>query len=200
MRKGLVFALLLGFNFLFVYGINYANKVMFENDFMIYLNKQEDPTIDNPNDPGNVEEEIVNTNFDGESVEVIGKKIDRLLNKTAMEGMGEYIAKAAIFKSVNPYLIGGIILESTNCKIDCSILLKQCNNVSGYKDSPGCFGGSYKKYKTLEEGISDLVNRISTQFYTKEMQAPLKMFKAYGKDEVWAFKVSKYMEELKRGK
>ena len=200
MRKGLVFALLLGFNFLFVYGINYANKVMFENDFMIYLNKQEVPTIDNPNDPGNVEEEVVNTNFDGESVEVIGKKIDRLLNKTAMEGMGEYIAKAAIFKSVNPYLIGGIILESTNCKIDCSILLKQCNNVSGYKDSPGCFGGSYKKYKTLEEGISDLVNRISTQFYTKEMQAPLKMFKAYGKDEVWAFKVSKYMEELKRGK
>ena len=200
MRKGLVFVILLLFNFAFVYGINYANKVMFENNFMIYLEKQEEQEIDNPENNENNEPEVVNTSFDGESIEVIGKKIDRLLVKTSLEGMGEYIAKASIFKSVNPYLIGGIILESTNCKIDCSVILKQCNNVSGYKDSPGCFGGSYKKYKSLEDGISDLVNRVSKTYHTKEMQAPLKMFKSYGKDEVWAFKVSKYMEELKRGK
>lgn len=200
MRKGLVFAILLLFNFLFIYGINYANKIMFENSFMIYLEKQDEKDIDNPLDPENKNEEVINTSFDGESIEVIGKKIDRILAKTSMEGMGEYIAKESIYKSVNPYLIGGIILESTNCRIDCSVILKQCNNVSGYKDSPGCFGGSYKKYNSLEDGISDLINRVSKTYYTKEMQAPLKMFKSYGKDEIWAFKVSKYMEELKRGK
>lgn len=199
MRKGLVFVFLLMFNFLFVYGINYANKIMFENDFMIYLGKKENNVSPDP-EKENIEEEITNTIFDGESIEIIGQKMNKILVKTELEGLGEFIAKTSIHKSVNPYLIGGIILESTNCKLDCSVLLRQCNNVSGYKDSPGCFGGSYKKYNTKEESITELVNKISKDFYTKEMQAPLKMFKAYGKDEVWAFKVSKYMEELKRGK
>ena len=199
MRKGLVFVFLLIFNFLFVYGINYANKVMFENDFMIYLGKHEDNTSSDPEKENN-EQEIVNTNYDGESIETIGQKMNKIFDKTQLEGLGEFIAKTSINKSVNPYLIGGIILESTNCKYDCSVLLKQCNNVSGYKDSPGCFGGSYKKYNTKEDSITDLVSRISKDFYTKDVQTPLKMFKSYGKDEVWAFKVNRYMDELKKGK
>lgn len=201
MRKGIVFIILLGFNMAFIYGINYTNNIMFNNNFMIYLSDQDEP-LDEPSDtsvpPEPVEE--INTDFEGESFEKIGKKIDKMLVKTTLEGYGEFIAKTAISKSVNPYLIGGIILESTNCKIECTILFNQCNNVSGRKGDPGCFGGTYKKYSSINDSISDLVGSISNDFYSPEMQAPYKMFKKYGRNETWAFKVTKYMEQLKRTK
>ncbi len=38
MRKGFIFLILVAFNFLLLYGINQANILMFNNDFMIYLN------------------------------------------------------------------------------------------------------------------------------------------------------------------
>ena len=202
MRKVLVFILLLGFDFLFVYGVNYTNEIMFKNNFMIYFKgipvvpEEKKETPDDVQD----EEKVVDTSYDGESFEQIGKKIDKVYADTLLEGYGEFIAKTSIAKGVNPYLIGGIILESTSCKIDCSLIFKQCNNVSGMKGEPGCFGGSYKKYNDVGDAITDLVNDISKRFYTKEMQVPAKMYAEYGKNSTWAFKVNKHMENIKRSK
>ena len=201
MRKGFIFIILLAFNFLLIYGINQANVLMFNNNFMIYLNPSDKPVEDTPKEEDPVkEEEPVDTSFNGESIETIGKKIDKYCAKTPLDGYGEYIAKTSIRKSVNPYLISGIILESTNCKNDCSIIFKECNNTSGMKGSPGCFGGAYKVYKKLEDSISDLVNTISHDFYTPEMQSPYKMYKDYGKNSSWAFKVTNFMDVIKRTK
>ena len=108
--------------------------------------------------------------------------------------------KNAIIKGVNPYLISGIILENSNCKVECSVIFKECNNTSGMRGSPGCFGGAYKSYNKLEDSISDLVNLISKDFYTIEMQAPYKMYKEYGKSSSWALKVSNFMDAIKRTK
>lgn len=199
MRKGIVFVILLGFNFLFIYGINYANEIMFKNGFMIYLTVHDN--VENFEDSQDETVEVIEkTTFNGESIETIGKKIERLFKKTELEGMGEYISRTSIRKGVNPYLIGGIILESTNCRRDCSVILKQCNNVSETKGEPGCFGGTYKKYNSLEDSINDLVNDISKRYETSESQVPNKMFKSYGKNSTWAFKVSKYIDEFKKGK
>ena len=200
MRKGFIFVILLAFNFLLIYGINEANLLMFNNNFMIYLNSEDKPVEKEEDNPIASPEEPVDTSFNGESFEAIGKKIDKYCAKTELEGYGEYIAKTSVMKSVNPYLIVGIILESTNCKNECSVIFKECNNTSGMKGSPGCFGGSYKEYKKLEDSISDLVNKISHDFYTPEMQAPYKMYKDYGKSSSWALKVSNFMEAIKRTK
>ncbi len=43
MRKGFVFIILILFNLLLMYGINRANVLMFNNNFMIYLNKKDEP-------------------------------------------------------------------------------------------------------------------------------------------------------------
>jgi len=199
MRKGLIFIILLAFNFLLIYGINQANILMFNNNIMIYLNPQDKPD-ETVTDDTTVIDNPIDTDFNGESIEQIGKKIDKYCEKTSIEGYGEYIARAAVTKSVNPYLISGIILESTNCKNECSIIFKECNNVSNTKGSPGCFGGAYKQYKKVEDAINDLVNTISRDFYTPEMQVPYKMYKDYGKNSSWALKVSNYMEAVKRTK
>ena len=198
MRKWFIFIVLLVFNFLLLYGINQTNILMFNNNFMIYLNKKEEPKT--PKEDDTPKEEEVDTSFNGESIEEIGKKIDNYCKKTPIEGHGEYIAKTSITKGVNPYLIGAIILESSKCKTDCSVIFKECNNVSGIKGSPGCFGGAYKYYKDIDDSINDIVGSISKSFYTQEMQVPYKMYKDYGKNTSWAFKISNYMEGLKRGK
>ncbi len=200
MRKWFIFIILLLFNILLIYGINSANVLMFNNNFMIYLYPEDKPEVTDEENPEEEVEEPIDTSYNGESIEAIGKKMDTYMAKTPLEGYGEYIAKTSIGKSVNPYLIGGIILESTQCKSECTTVFKECNNVSGMKGSPGCFGGSYKLYNAINDGILDIVNLISRDYYTPEMQAPYKMYKQYGKSSVWAFKVSKYMEELKKGK
>lgn len=203
MRKGFIFLILLAFNLLLIYGINQANVLMFNNNFMIYLNAKDKPTTPKKEEEKKQEdnkEESVNTSFNGESIEVIGKKIDKYCSKTPLEGYGEAIARAAIRKSVNPYLVSGIILESTNCKIECSVIFKECNNTSGIKGSPGCFGGTYKAYNKVEDSITDLVNSVSEKFYTPEMQSPYKMYKDYGKTSSWALKVSNFMDAIKRTK
>ncbi len=201
MRKGFIFLILLAFNLLLIYGINQANVLMFNNNFMIYLNPEDKPTPKKEEEKKEeVVEEPVDTDFNGESIEAIGKKIDKYCKKTSLEGYGEFIAKASVRKGVNPYLISGIILEGSNCKIECSVIFNECNNVSGMKGSPGCFGGTYKKYNKVEDSITDVVNAISQKFYTKEMQAPYKMYKEYGKTSSWALKVSNFMDAIKRTK
>ena len=199
MRKWFIFVILLLFNLFLIYGINQANLLMFNNNFMIYLEKQDEP-VKQEEDVPIKEDEPVNTDFDGESAETIGGKIDKFYAKTPLEGYGEFIAKASIKKSVNPYLISGIILVNTTCKTECSVIFKECNNVSGMKGDPGCFGGSYKTYSSLNDSITDLVSDISNNFYTPEMQSPYKMYKDYGKNSSWAFKVSNYMDAIKRTK
>ena len=194
MRKVFVFIILLLFNFLFVYGINYANELMFKNDFMIYFKGK--PVIISDEEEEN-KEIIIDTSYDGEKMEDIARKMDKYFEKTPLEGYGEFIAKTSISKGVNPYLIGGIIIDNTSCKNDCSILFKQCNNVGGLKGTPGCFGGTYKEFKNVGDSITELVGEISKRFYTKEMQVPNTMYADYGKNATWAFKVNKIMEKLK---
>ena len=203
MRKWFIFVILLLFNFFLIYGINQANLLMFNNNFMIYIHPEDKPKEEEPKEedpPEVIEDEVIDTDYDGESVEKIAHKIDKYCEKTPLEGHGEYIARASIRKSVNPYLIGGIILESTSCKTECSIIFQECNNVSKMKGDPGCFGGAYKNYNSVNDAINDLVNYISKEFYTPEMQSPYKMYKAYGKSSSWAFKVTNYMDSLKRTK
>ncbi len=201
MRKGFIFLILVAFNFLLLYGINQANILMFNNDFMIYLNPiEKDKPEPIKEEEKKEEEKVVDTKFNGESIESIGKKIDKYCKKTSLEGYGEYIARTAITKGVNPYLISGIILENTNCKIECSVIFQECNNTTGMKGEPGCFGGVYKQYNKVEDSISDIVNYISKEFYTPEMQSPYKMYKVYGKNSSWALKVSNFMDAIKRTK
>jgi len=191
MRRIIVLVILILFNAVFIYGINYANKLMDENNFMIYF---KDKPVKDPEEV--IEDEEVITDYNGEDISIVANKIEKYFDKTDLSGYGKFIAEKSVKKEVNPYLVSGIILESTLCKNECTLIFKECNNVSGLKGEPGCFGGSYKKYKSINDGILDLIDTISEKYSDKEMQNPNKMYKSYGKNAVWAFKVSKFMEEL----
>ena len=195
MRKVLVLIILLLFNIAFLYGINYTNSIMEENNFMIYF-KDKPQVIDNIDDY--VEDEL--TDYEGEDVDSVTSKLEKYFDKTDLYDYAKFIAEKSIKKGVNPYLIAGIVYESTSCKNECSILFKECNNVAMIKDKPGCFGGSYKAYNSVNDSILDVIDRVKNNYETKEDQIPYKIYKLFGKNSSWAFKVSNFMEEMKRKK
>lgn len=198
-RKTIVFILIFGFNIVLINGISYTNQVMFEHNFLINLNNNDNPNKDD-NSSSTDENQEINTEYEGESVLQVSIKLEKYFKKTPLEGYGEFVASSSIKRGVNPYLIGGIILENTKCTTDCSIIFKNCNNVGDLKGTPGCFGGSYKKYDSIEASIDDLVDYIYSKFTSLKLTSPTSIYQKYGKDITWAFRVTNYMEKIKKAK
>lgn len=195
-RNIILIILLFVFNGLWLYGISYINKFIASNDLMIIVGKKNSDDKPNTNFP---KEEIVE--YEGESYSNIGKKIEKYLSKTSLEGYGEYIAKHSVNKGVNPYLIGAIIIVNSNCDIQCNAIVNKCYNVGDLSGSlGGCFGGTYKKYASFEDGIDDLINYILNEFYASDLKTPSTIYRKYGKNSAWSYKVSRYMERIKKNK
>ena len=193
-RRIVVFIFVCLFNLVLVNGIGYVNTFLSENNFLIVLNdkpQDENNNVDVPN------EEEENHEYNGEDSKKIINKLEKFLKKTELEGYGEYIVSSSLKKDINPYLIAGIIMENTNCKVECSIIVKSCNNVGDLNGSPGCFGGKYKKYDYLEDSIDDLVDYIHDKFIDNDLTTPNAIYKKYGKDATWAYKVNSYMDKIK---
>jgi len=194
MKRNIVLVLIVFcFNLLWLYGISYTNRVIAANDLMIMIGDKEiDENLENI-----PVEEIVE--YNGESFEKIGKKIEKYLVKTKLEGYGEYIAKYSVSKSVNPYLIGAMIIVNSNCSVQCNAIVEKCNNVGDLTGtSGGCFGGTYRKYNSLEDGIKDLVDYTLDNFYANDLKTPSAIYYKYGKNSAWSYKVTRYMEKIKK--
>lgn len=122
-------------------------------------------------------------------------KLNRSLNST-LAGKGESFAKYAIELGIDPYLAIAIVLHETGCKWNCSTLLKQCNNVGGMKGSPGCNGGSYKAFPSLDEGIKAFMNNLYNNYYAQGLTTPETIGPKYAASPTWSSKIRSYMNEI----
>ena len=122
-------------------------------------------------------------------------KLNRSLNST-LAGKGDSFAKYATELGIDPYLAVAIVLHETGCKWNCSTLLKQCNNVGGMKGSPGCNGGSYKAFPTLDEGIRAFMTNLYNNYYAKGLITPETIGPKYAASTTWATQVRAYMREI----
>ena len=122
-------------------------------------------------------------------------KLNRSLNST-LAGKGDSFAKYATELGIDPYLAVAIVLHETGCKWNCSTLLKQCNNVGGMKGSPGCNGGSYKAFPTLDEGIRAFMTNLYNNYYAKGLTTPETIGPKYAASTTWASQVRAYMREI----
>lgn len=135
--------------------------------------------------------------YDGLTYNELIDKVNRSLNSN-LSGMGEAYVKDSLALGVDPYLVVAISLYETGCKWTCSGLVRDCNNVGGIKGSPGCYGGSFKYYDTLEEGIASFVNLIADGYYGKGLTTPeLMEYKYAGGSTTWASKVNNYISAIK---
>ena len=122
-------------------------------------------------------------------------KLNRSLNST-LAGTGDSFARYATELGIDPYLAVAIVLHETGCKWNCSTLLKQCNNVGGMKGSPGCNGGSYKAFSSLDEGISAFMNNLYKNYYAQGLTTPEAIGPKYAASQTWATQVRAYMREI----
>jgi hypothetical protein len=141
----------------------------------------------------NEQEEIV---FDGLTRQELIDKLNRNLNST-LSDTGELFADYAIEYGIDPYLAVAIVLHETGCSWNCSELVTQCNNVGGQKGNPGCFGGSYAAFSTLEEGIKSYMDNLYQNYYAIGLTTPELINTKYAASTTWASKIHYYINKIK---
>lgn len=135
--------------------------------------------------------------FDGLTMEELAAKIDKNLGNDIMGGKGYFIASNCIEKGVNPYIATAIILHETGCGTKCSNLARYCYNVSGQKGRPGCNGGSFKKFDSLDEGIMGLINNLYKNYYSVGLDTVEKIAPKYAEGNTWAGKINYFVNKIK---
>lgn len=167
-----------------------------QEDIVINYSISNDYNLVALNDFENRYNEYLEKNFfNGESVETISSKINRYLNST-LSGKGEYITRHSLEVGVDPYLAASVILHETGCQWTCSYLSRVCNNFGGNKGKPGCNGGSYRKFSTMEEGLNFAIDKLA-RYYKKGYTTPEQINPSYATSKTWAKKINKYMNKLK---
>lgn len=180
-----------------------TTKEQVENNSSETLNQEElENTIQDDENIEKIEEpktEVVKESdivFDGLTKEELVAKLNRNLNST-LAGTGEIFANYALELGIDPYLAVAIVLHETGCSWNCSDLVNQCNNVGGLKGSPGCGGGSYAIFATLEEGISSFMNNLYKNYYAYGLTTPEAINSKYAASTTWASKINYYIDKIK---
>lgn len=201
-RKIILIVLVFLLNVLWVNAISLTNNLATHYNFVIHT--KEKANLNNTTIIDDIDVMLEN-NLSYEDVDavIIGNKINTLL-KAELDGYGELISKYSIVNDINPYLVAAMIVENAECDDEkCSVLVNKCHNVGKTlynKDAIGenaCFGGYYRKFRTIEDSIKTYIKYIKTNFYEQEKTTPATIYKSYRKDVRWVFRVNAYMEQMK---
>ena len=133
--------------------------------------------------------------FNGEDEIIIIDKISKNL-KNPLKDKSKFIVEYSISVGLDPYLAAGVMMHETGCYWGCSYLTRVCNNVAGNKGSPGCNGGSYRKFNTLEDGIKFAINKLNS-YYKKGLTTAQEINPYYASDKTWYKKVNNYINKIK---
>ena len=133
--------------------------------------------------------------FNGELDTVIIDKINKNLNST-MKNKGKFIVDYSLKVGLDPYLATAVMLQESGCAWTCSYLTRVCNNVAGNKGNPGCAGGSYRKFATIEDGIKFAIDKLNT-YYQKGYTTAEMINPYYPQDKTWYKKVNNYIKKIK---
>ena len=135
--------------------------------------------------------------YEGMTIEELGDKLNRNLGSDILAGKGLFIATECINKGVDPYVATAIILHETGCKSRCSSLARYCNNFGGQKGSPGCNGGSYKAFNSIEEGLVGFVNNLSKNYYSMGLNTVEKIGPKYAEGNTWVGKINWFVNKIR---
>lgn len=135
--------------------------------------------------------------YEGLTLEEVAAKIDRNLGYGYMAGKGTLIAKTALDSGVDPFIAAAIILHETGCSANCSRLVITCNNVGGQKGYPGCNGGAYKVFASLDEGIIGFVANLKRNYYDYGLTTIDAIAPKYAESAEWPGMIHYYVNRLK---
>lgn len=136
--------------------------------------------------------------YDGLTMDELIAKLNRSL-KGKVAGTGEKFATRSLELGIDPYLAVAIVLHETGCNGTCSKLVEACNNVGGMKGRPGCNGGSYRAFDTLDQGIDAFLNNLYKNYIAQGLITPEQIGVKYAASTTWASKIHYYMNKIKAG-
>ncbi len=134
--------------------------------------------------------------YDNMTLEELSIKLEKSMN-SSLKGKGALFASESIKLGLDPYLAVAIVLHETGCYYDCSTLVKVCNNVGGLKGNPGCNGGSYMAFSSLDEGIKSYLKILYKNYYAKGLTTPEKINTKYAASKIWAKQINWYIKKIK---
>ena len=135
--------------------------------------------------------------YEGMTIDELAAKLNRNLGNGYIAGKGYLSASQCIEKGGDPYVAVAIMLHETGCKYNCSTLVRTCNNVGGQKGSPGCNGGSYKAFATLDDGIIGFINNLQRNYYAKGLNTIEKIAPKYAASSAWPAKIRGYVNQIR---
>ena len=135
--------------------------------------------------------------YDGLTIDELAAKLNRNLGTGYIAGKGYLIASQCIEKGVDPYIAVAIMLHETGCKYNCSSLVRTCNNVGGQKGAPGCNGGSYKRYTTLDEGIIGFIDNLYRNYFAQGRTTIESIAPKYAASSAWPGKIRSYVAQIR---
>ena len=135
--------------------------------------------------------------YEGMTIDELAEKLNRSLGTDYIAGKGYLIASQCIEKGVDPYVAVAIMLHETGCKYNCSTLVKTCNKVGGQKGSPGCKGGSYKAFATLDDGIIGFIDNLQRNYYSRGLNTIEKIAPKYAASSAWPTKIRNYVDQIR---
>lgn len=135
--------------------------------------------------------------YEGLTLDELANKLNKNLGTGYIAGKGYLIASQCIEKGVDPYVAVAIMLHETGCKSNCSKLVRSCNNVGGQKGAPGCNGGSYKTYATLDEGIIGFIDNLYRNYYARGLNTVETMASRYAASKAWPAKINSYVSQIR---
>ena len=135
--------------------------------------------------------------YEGMTIDELAAKLNRNLGNGYIAGKGYLIASQCIEKGVDPYVAVAIILHETGCRSNCSSLVRNCNNVGGQKGSPGCNGGAYKAFATLDDGIIGFISNLQRNYYSKGLTTIETIAPKYAASTSWPAKIRAYVNQIR---
>ena len=135
--------------------------------------------------------------YEGMTIEELSDKLNRNLGTDYIAGKGELIARESLARGIDPYLAVAIMLHETGCGSYCSSLARNCNNVAGQKGSPGCNGGSYKSWPTLDEGIIGFLDNLKGNYYDYGLTTVEAIGSKYAEGSEWPSKIHWYIDKIR---
>ena len=135
--------------------------------------------------------------YESMTLEELGEKLNRSLGSDIVAGKGSLIAAECINKGVDPYIATAILLHETGCGSSCSSLSRTCYNFGGQKGAPGCNGGSYKQFSSIDEGLVGLIDNLNNNYFSKGLNTVESIGPRYAESGTWVSKINWYVEKIR---
>ncbi len=135
--------------------------------------------------------------YDGLTLEELSAKLNRHLGNDIIAGKGQLIAAESLNRGVDPIVATSIILHETGCGSNCSNLARYCYNFGGQKGSPGCNGGSFKQFDSIDEGLVGMISNLQRNYYSLGLDTVEKIAPKYCEGNTWAGKINWFVNKIR---